>query len=288
MGPGSGSGSGLGSGPRGSWRTHGISVEGYRHRREGVPCQDAWAEAATGPEHARVVVLAVADGAGSRPQSEVGSALAVRLATAYFAERIGATRLFANGSGGAATDGEAAHALLGDTFLEVRDEFLRRTGENGGRPDDFATTLTVVVLAPTWIGYASVGDGFAILRAGADGGTPLYHLLPQPESASEYSNETVFLTSREAPRWIRTECVLDPDADGVLLSTDGLAQAAISWFGGRAVDPNKSFATAVFRSLDNPGPDPRADEEALAALLRSDRLTALNADDKTLLRAVRT
>ncbi|WP_436775779.1 PP2C family serine/threonine-protein phosphatase [Yinghuangia sp. YIM S09857] len=277
-------------GPRGQgslWRTHGISVEGYRHRREGVPCQDAWAEAATGPEHARVVVLAVADGAGSRPRSDEGSQLAVHLATAYFAERVRTAHLFANSTGATAVDGRAAHELLGDTFLEVRDEFLRRTGENGGRPDDFATTLTVVVLAPTWIGYASVGDGFVILRAGSDGGTPLYHLLPQPEAVSEYSNETVFLTSRDAPRRFHTECVLDPEANGVLLSTDGLAQAAISWFGGRAIDPNKSFATAVFRSLDNPGPDPRADEDALATLLRSDRLTALNADDKTLLRAVR-
>lgn len=274
--------------PNGAWRTHGISVEGYRHRREGVPCQDAWDEAVSGPAHARVVVLAVADGAGSRPQSDRGSQLAVRLATAYFTERVGGARLFADGRAAAARDGQAAHALLRDTLLEVRDEFLRRTGEGGGNPDDFATTLTVVVLAPAWIGHVSVGDGFVIIRSGADGGAPLYHLLPQPDSTSEYSNETVFLTSRDAPNRLRTECVLDPEADGVLLSTDGLAQAAMARSGGRVLDPNKSFATAVFRSLDNPGPDPDADEEALATLLRSDRLTALNADDKTLLRAVRT
>ncbi|WP_199838499.1 protein phosphatase 2C domain-containing protein, partial [Streptomyces scabiei] len=42
------------------WRIHGLSVEGYRHRRQGLPCQDACAATAT----SAVAVLAVADGAG--------------------------------------------------------------------------------------------------------------------------------------------------------------------------------------------------------------------------------
>lgn len=272
----------------GGWRTHGISVEGYRHRRDGLPCQDAWHQESAGRPDARVTVLAVADGAGSRPHSDRGAQLAVRLATGYFVKRAAAVRLFAGGPGSSAEHGRAAHAMLAETFADVRDAFLARTrGEGGGGSDDFATTLTVVVLAPDWIGHVSVGDGFVIVRAGADDGKRLFHLLPQPAPVSEYSNETVFLTSRGAPERIRTECVLDPEVDGVLLSTDGLAQAAISWFGGHPVEPNASFANAVFRSLDTPGPDPDEDDAALAGLLRSDRLSRLNADDKTLLRAVR-
>jgi hypothetical protein len=81
--------------------------------------------------------------------------------------------------------------------------------------------------------------------------------------------------------------VSDPGIDGVLLSTDGLAQAALNRSGSGASSPNASFADAVFRSLDTPGAVSENAHEGLAALLRSDRLTALNADDKTLLRAVR-
>ncbi|MCW8100530.1 protein phosphatase 2C domain-containing protein [Streptomyces tauricus] len=253
----------------GRWRVHGLSVEGYRHRQSGLPCQDAWGHADAGT----ATVLAVADGAGSRSRSDEGARLAVDLATDRFARRA-ARRC---------PPGEAVHKLLTEAFREVCEEFLHRTGEAA---DDFATTLTVVVLTPAWLGHLSVGDGFVVLRAGRTGdGERQFHLLPRPAAVSEYSNETVFLTSPGAEDRLSTACVLDEGVDGVLLSTDGLAQAAL---GGRPPVPNASFTSAVLRSLDTPGADPEGDEDDLAALLRSDRLTALNADDKTLLRAVRT
>ena len=251
------------------WRVHGMSVEGYRHRRQGLPCQDACASKVSG----HTAVLAVADGAGSRPRSEEGSRLAVELAVEHFARRADA-----------APDrqpGEAVHELLEDAFHEVSKMFLDTTGADAA---DFATTLTVVVLAPGWLGHLTVGDGFVVLRAGTEDGERQFHLLPQARAASEYSNETVFLTSPDAARWVHTDCVSDEGIDGVLLSTDGLVQAALTRSGSGAQAPNASFADAVFRSLDTVSDD---SHEGLATLLRSDRLTALNADDKTLLRAVR-
>ncbi|MGW1215372.1 PP2C family serine/threonine-protein phosphatase [Streptomyces sp. NPDC002499] len=262
----------MGAGRTG-WRIHGMSVEGYRHRRDGKPCQDACAHTVSG----QVAVLAVADGAGSRPRSEEGSRLAVDLAVEHFVRR-----------SSAAADtppGEAVHDLLADAFHDVTKVFLDTTGASA---TDFATTLTVVVLTPGWLGHLTVGDGFVVLRAGTEDGERQFHALPQPAAVSEYSNETVFLTSPDAGRRIHTDCVCDPRVDGVLLSTDGLAQAALSRSAGGAPTPNASFVDAVFRSLDTtPGPVSDSAHENLAALLRSDRLTALNADDKTLLRAVR-
>ncbi|MFD7446335.1 PP2C family serine/threonine-protein phosphatase [Streptomyces sp. NPDC059909] len=256
------------------WRIHGLSVEGYRHRRDAIPCQDAWHHTVTGPPDAPVAVLAIADGAGSRPRSDQGARLAVELATDRFGRR----------AAGYSAEGGAVRALLLDAFKDVQEEFLRRTGDEA---DDYASTLTVVVLTPSWLGHLTVGDGFVVLRAGEDNGKRLFHLLPRPEAVSEYSNETVFLTSPHAERWVLTDCVYDGGIDGLLLSTDGLAQAALNRCGDRSQVPNDSFASAVLRSLDSPHPDPGQDEQALAALLRSDRLTALNADDKTLVRAVR-
>ncbi|WEH15590.1 PP2C family serine/threonine-protein phosphatase [Streptomyces sp. VNUA24] len=253
------------------WRIHGLSVEGYRHRRQGLPCQDACAATAT----SAVAVLAVADGAGSRPRSEEGSRLAVRLATEHFTRRADAAV--------EVPPGEAVHELLRDALHDVSDEFLDRTGADA---QDFATTLTVVVLAPGWIGHVTVGDGFVVVRSGTEDGERQFHLLPQAAAVSEYSNETVFLTSPDVGRWTHTECVADDGVDGVLLSTDGLAQAMLNRSADGASSPNTSFAEAVFRSLDAAAEDDR--DPNLAALLRSDRLTALNADDKTLLRAVRT
>lgn len=254
------------------WRIHGMSVEGYRHRRQGLPCQDACAYKVS----ASVAVLAVADGAGSRPRSEEGSRLAVELAAEHFARRAAAAA--------DCQPGESVHELLAGAFRDVSKVFLDRTGADAA---DFATTLTVVVLAPGWLGHLTVGDGFVVLRAGAEDGERQFHLLPQTAAVSEYSNETVFLTSPDAARWVHTDCVSDEGIDGVLLSTDGLVQAALNRSGGGgALSPNVSFVDAVFRSLDAPGPVTDDAHEGLATLLRSDRLTALNADDKTLLRAV--
>ncbi|MEV6104322.1 PP2C family serine/threonine-protein phosphatase [Streptomyces sp. NPDC051940] len=251
-----------------AWRVHGLSVPGYRHRRDGVPCQDAWLHTSSG----RGQVLAVADGAGSRPRSDEGSQLAVELAVKHFAQWA---------SSGGPGDPRAVKALLRAAFREVRQEFLRAVGVDAG---DFASTLTVVVIAPRWLGHLSVGDGFVVLRSGEEGGAPMFHVLPQPEAPGEYGNETVFVTSDNAEERAHAECVLDPEVTGVLLSTDGLAQAALSL---RPRVPNESFVSAVLGSLDRPGPDPERDTKSLADLLSSDRLTALNADDKTLLRAVR-
>ncbi|MBL1106625.1 protein phosphatase 2C domain-containing protein [Streptomyces sp. 5-8] len=268
-----------------------MSVQGYRHAQQGMPCQDAWGTTHTGPPRSRITVLAVADGAGSRPRSQEGAQLAIQLATSVYGARLAEWDR-------APRNAEDLRGQLQDAFLEVLDAFLAdtralsgdRSGSSAGRdgPADFATTLTVVVLGTGWLGCTSLGDGFVVLRAGEEDGEPQFHLLPQPESAGEYGNETTFLSSADAALRVGIACVRDDGVDGVVVSTDGLAQAALSGGQGPVLSVNRSFAASVLRSLDRPGPDPRSDARELRALLLSDRLTALNADDKTLVRAVRT
>lgn len=281
---------GTGRSPAATWRAHGLSVRGYRHVRQGLPCQDAWGQACADSPGARITVLAVADGVSSRPRSEEGARLAIRLVTSVFGRHL-ASFPTVPGEPGEPGEGGALARLQRDAFQEVADTFLAGTrelaGDRGG-PADFATTLTVLALGPGWVGHTCLGDGFVVQRAGETDGTPRFHLLPQPAPPGEYGNETTFLSSPDAASRVRIDCVRDDGVDGVLLSTDGLAQAALSTADGqRWPVPNRSFAASVLRALDRPGPDPQADADDLGALLRSHRLTALNADDKTLVRAVR-
>ncbi|GAA3191854.1 PP2C family serine/threonine-protein phosphatase [Actinocorallia longicatena] len=257
----------------GEWRVRGVSVRGYRHVRDGKPCQDAHGHSVTGPPDDRVTVLAVADGAGSRRLSDKGSALAVRLATGRFG------RLCAGRS-----EERDVRGLLFEGLEDVRRSFLTETGAAAA---DHATTLTVVVLTRAWLGYLTVGDGFAVLRAGDEGGERQFHLLPQADAVSEYGNETVFLSSNDATAKARAECVRDPGVDGMFLSTDGLAQAALTRASGASQRPNSSFATGMLRSLDAARADLDEDDRKLTTYLSSDQLTRLNGDDKTVLRAVR-
>jgi hypothetical protein len=106
-----------------AWRIHGLSVEGYRHRRAGVGCQDAWDRAVSVPPDPPLTVLAVADGAGSRPCSAEGAKLAVSLAT----------RIFSGLPGERAPGDGAVQSLLLEAFHQVREEFLAQTGDADGR-----------------------------------------------------------------------------------------------------------------------------------------------------------
>jgi serine/threonine protein phosphatase PrpC len=69
----------------GWWRVAGRSVRGASHQRRGAPNQDAiiWA-----PDHGGTVILAVADGHGSRAsyRSGTGSALAVQVVSEVLQE----------------------------------------------------------------------------------------------------------------------------------------------------------------------------------------------------------
>jgi hypothetical protein len=246
-----------------------VSVQGYSHLRDGVECQDAYRH--TTVESAGAQVLAVADGAGSRARSAEGAALAVGLATGIFAERLQ--------SGGAPDHADAWRSLLADGYRDVVASFLRATARMGSDPKDFASTLTVVVLAYPWVGVVGIGDGFVITRAQGHDGGDTFDLVSFAGSAGEYVNETVFLTSAGALREATVDCLNDPSLTAVVLATDGLVPAAIRQDRGRR-RPNRSLLQGVLGALDDP--------TDIARFLLEDRISALSADDKTLLMAVAT
>jgi hypothetical protein len=249
------------------WRVRGVSVQGYSHLRDGVECQDAYRH--TFSESAGAHVLAVADGAGSRPRSAEGATLAVGLATAQLTERLQ--------RGGVPESGEGWRGLLAESCEQVVSTFTETAARMGPDPGDFASTLTAVVLAYPWAGVLGIGDGFVIARAEGHDGADNFHLVSSAEAAGEYVNETVFLTSAGALSQADIACLYDPGLTAVMLATDGLTPAAIRRNGGRA-RANRSFLEPLLDSLEDP--------TEIARFLLDDRISALSADDKTLLMAV--
>jgi Protein phosphatase 2C len=265
------------------WRVRGFCLQGYGHLKEGTPCQDSYQHVSVrSPGGQTVEVLAVADGAGSRRRSAEGAALAVTLAT----EILGA----AVQEDGLPGDWRLGRAFLLAAYGQIRSEFARLTGLWVGPGDIglFATTLTAAVLADGCLGVVQAGDGFAIVRAGEvpagpDGGrVRQYHLLPRDETGSEYANEARFLTSATAGR-PQISVVRDAGITGVLLSTDGLAQPALTWAGREPDGVNASFAEAILDHLDDPGHDPRR----VVRTMMTEDIVQRTSDDLTLLAAVR-
>jgi hypothetical protein len=261
------------------WRVRGASIQGYGHLRDGLPCQDAYRHLAVPnalPER-EVHILAVADGAGSRARSAEGAALAVGMATELLGKQL---------AGRAAPAGASEwHDVLRTAYQDLVADFRSAVASIAGAASvgEFATTLTVVVLAHPWLAVVSIGDGFVVVRSD-DGGDPQFHLVSAALPVSEYANETVFLTSRTATEAVQLACLWDPAVSGVMLATDGLAQAALSYAQGLSRRPNRSFAERLLLFVDDRG----SDVAELPRLLLQDQLIRLSADDKTLLLAVRT
>ena len=144
-----------------TWRVRGVSVAGYRHLQEGIECQDAYRNKVLGPRGP--VILAVADGAGSRPRAAEGATLAAGIAIEVY------SRAFHDGG---PQKESAWKPLMRECFELVREQFSTTTSAIGPRsqPHDFATTLTVAVLAREYLGIARLGDGFVIVAVpGRDG-----------------------------------------------------------------------------------------------------------------------
>ncbi|WP_260607073.1 PP2C family serine/threonine-protein phosphatase [Streptomyces sp. WAC08241] len=287
---------------------HGIRSTGYRHLREGTPCQDALRYRRTSSGG---LVLAVADGAGSAPRSREGAEKAVRLATDAFAPLVTPWRRL--------PDARARKEELTGAFRKVRDAFLDWCA---GPPGPYATTLTVVVVAEGWLGQLSIGDGLVLVRAeearGAGPGEPgpgdagsgdagreaagreaaghgsarepaaSYHLLPRTHTGSEYANETVFVGSPRALDQLRVDCVRDDAIGGVLLSTDGLTHALLRRSPTGPPLPHDAFLGHLFDRLARPDYDHDEEQDRLSAFLASDQITRVTGDDKTLLWAIRT
>jgi len=228
------------------WRVRGFSIQGYAHLTEGTPCQDAYRQATVGTS----ALLAVADGAGSRPRSAEAGLQLVR---------------------------------VGQAYQWIRDQFIKQvTALAGqGQAGEFAATLIAAVVTDGLLGIIQVGDGFAVSRTRNQHGTTRLHLLTQPTVVGQYSNETVFITSPGASPVI--SCFVDDSITGVLLSTDGLMPAALAYERGQPETVNEDFAGRVLGHLDADGRDPRL----IVRTMLSDGVVGLTGDDLTLLAAVR-
>ncbi|WP_374954366.1 PP2C family serine/threonine-protein phosphatase [Rathayibacter sp. AY1D2] len=242
-----------------TWRVTAASVPGTSHVESGRGCDDAFAYEVA-PD-GRGVVIAVADGAGSRSgTSALGSFAACRAVVAEASALIVA-----------ATSEISAEPALRRCFAAARAAVESYAGEHGLQTRDLATTLAVAVITPGSAVVAQIGDGIIVF----DLNSGFESLIP--EEKGEYANEVVFLTSpRELDSHVRTR-FFDNLVPRVAMSTDGLRYKILRLHeGGIPFDP---FFEAVWQAV--------ADGSLSAAAL-SDWLTSLDdqtGDDLTLVAA---
>lgn len=251
--------------PGRGWRVIGTSVQGVSHRRAGQPCQDAhhWQEMGEG-----ILVIAVADGAGSASCAEIGSALAAHAAVGAAVARL-QTALPASEAGW--------HGLMREVFQAARLEVVVQAAEYEMSTLDLATTLLLAVATPGWLAAGQVGDGAVVARL-ADGN---FRAVTRP-CPQEYINETTFLTSPTFLDHIQIAAHAGP-ITGLALFTDGLQMLALKMPQGM---PHAAFFSPLLRLVTMVSETELATTQ-LQGFLESRRVMERADDDLTLVLAVR-
>jgi hypothetical protein len=248
---------------RPEWRIAAASVCGASHERLGLPCQDAhkWAAIADS-----LLVVAIADGAGSALLAEVGAGLAVGAAVDSICERLGRRRAVAR------LDDREWQRLMSRTLAAAK-QAIETEAESRSLPArDFACTLTVAVAGADFVAAVQVGDG-AIVVAEPDGGMVS---VTQPIQG-DCLNETLFLTAPEALESAQPALWRGTLAHLAAFS-DGLQMTALHMPGAQ---PHPGFFTPLFQFLGKESNGAQANE-ALTAFLTSPRLRDRTDDDVTL------
>jgi hypothetical protein len=240
------------------WKIAGASVPGTAHLAAGRPCDDACGWFAEDG----LTCLLVADGAGSRPLSRQGSALAVHSALAAVRSA---------GPGGQDADHAAWMRAILDRVHASLSEFAAAQSRD---PGDYATTLAVVVLTDTVACVGQIGDAIVVARLGGGYET----VAPAPRG--EYVNETDFVTDGQGVAAARITVLPAGPLDAVFLATDGLRFKILGDL--TAAAPFPPFFDDLGAYLRSPDASAQAIEKFLADLTDDQ-----SGDDKTLLGAVR-
>ena len=204
--------------------TYAIRRQGAYHRRENLPCQDAFALWTGVVENNRIYIMAVADGLGSSGYdlSHYGAALATEAAvdelrSLYHEFSSSKNELFKNlqsnfpngvlkrWKGKIARDIKKREPLIHETT-----DFLKRYG----------TTLLISMITPEGIFLGQLGDGdILILQTNGKVEKPI------PGSTELIANETHSLTSPDSPRLWRIETYSIDSPALIMISTDGLSNS---------------------------------------------------------------
>lgn len=212
-----------------------------------------------------MLVAAVADGAGSAPRGAEGAEAVCKIFRDHLLQR---------GLVSGAT--QDAVRTWGQEILTSIREHLGSLAARAGEPlSAYATTFLGAVLGPEFACFLQVGDGAIVVRRAE---AERWRLLFRP-ARGEYANETMFVTSDEAPHALQAR-LLESAPDAVVLFTDGLENVALHRPEAEPHGPFFDYVTELVMRAEDP-------HAAVRAFLASAPLRQRVDDDLTLVVAVR-
>ncbi len=243
------------------WKVVLASVTGTSHERTGTPCQDSCDFLRLKTDEEELLLVAVADGAGSAILSHVGSGEAVRqiLAVIRRAQIDFSTVTYEQARG---------------WMQEVLNHLVAVAERENTSVSQLACTLLLGIIAKNGAVFTQIGDGGWVVEKDGE-------LVPGtwPQNG-EYANITTFITTESALNTMQFVRV-DGKVSAVAAFTDGLQALALNF---AAKQTHAPFFMPMFDSVRACG-----DETDLIAPLRgflaSESVTSRTDDDKTLVLA---
>jgi hypothetical protein len=248
----------------GGWQLAAAQQRGTSHETTGEVCQDAYSLAMLSPE---VLLIAIADGAGSAKYAEAGASLAASAGIGQLCARLA--------EAGAALDETSLKDILYEGLVAARNAVEAEAAAREVSAHELATTLILLIARPELIAVAQVGDGATVI---ANQTGKIIGLTLPP--VGEYINETTFITSAEALRTAQAT-VWHGRAARLAAFSDGLQLLCLKWPECR---PHEAFFSPLFNFIGTTADESQAGHE-LGRFLSSERIKDLTDDDLTLVLA---
>jgi serine/threonine protein phosphatase PrpC len=254
------------------WRSLSRSVIGTRHQRHNLPCQDAGGHRHFG----EVVIGAIADGAGSAPNSEIGAAMAVKSTLDYLSRLEAWLQPTQNPQWPTAAQPPSmaqTQRLFERTLTAVKSELQQQATQNGYGLETLACTLLGFVATPYWFAAMQIGDGFMVVSTRSQA----YQLVFTPDKG-EFVNQTTFVTSSNAYSDLQIKVIAETP-QFICAATDAFERLAMHL-------PQWKPHPAFFKPLEEylaETPKPEQDDAYIVKFLESEYLNQQTDDDKTLL-----
>jgi hypothetical protein len=248
------------------WRVIGASVTGASHLKHDLPCQDYQSSRLLPSGDGQALLIALADGAGSAENADLGAQLAVEAALQSLESSLGTSEP-------TSLDFEVSMRLAFESAQQV----LFDQAEDDEIPvRSLATTLTCVTAVDGFITVGQLGDGSVIVRTDEDELVAV--TTPQ---RGEYANETFFLVQEDALENLQVQ-VLHYPVQGLAVLSDGLMRLALQM---PANLPHRPFFKPLFAFAAS-AEDMDAATGQLASFLSSERVSERTDDDKSLVLAI--
>ena len=253
--------------PEVAWQVVGAAVQGVSHLRQGLPCQDAVEYRSL---EGGVLLVALADGAGSADHADLGARQAVETAMGWISTGL---------ESGLPEECCAWHELFWEAFESSR-QALEQLAEETGEPlRSLATTLTCAAVTADRLVVGQIGDGVVVAR---DGDGSLFTVTRSQRG--EYVNETNFLTQDDALEQVVVQ-LIDQPVQALAVMSDGLMRLALKM---PSSEPHLPFFQPLFAFVESiAASSAELASGKLESFLGSERVCKRTDDDKALVLAIR-